>query len=82
MSQRKKVRRKIRYAFVYLLVKFLIFIGNVIPRILWLRCCGILGRLAYLLSNKTQKRVVKHLSIAFPEKTPEEIKKLSWKVFE
>ena len=82
MSQRKKIRRKIRYAFVYLFVKFLIFIGNVIPRVLWLKCCGVLGRLAYILSDKTQKRVVKHLSIAFPEKTPEQIKKLSWLVFE
>lgn len=82
MSQQKKIRRKIRYTFVYLLVRFLIFISNLTPRIIWLKLCGVLGRLAYSLSNRTTKRVVKHLSIAFPERSRQEIKKLSRRVFE
>src|SRR5688572_29396892 len=82
MPQRKKIRRKIRYAFVYLLVQFLIITSNLIPRILWLKICGVLGRMACALSGKSQKRVIKHLSIAFPEKKPQQIEKLSRQVFE
>ena len=82
MSKRKKIRRKIRYSFVYRFVQFLIFISNVIPRKLWLKFCGVLGRIAYLFVRNTRRRVVKHLSIAFPEKTPQEVKKVSRQVFE
>ena len=82
MSQGKKIRRKIRYTFVYLFVRFLIFVSNLTPRVVWLKFCGVLGRLAYALSSNTPDRVVRHLSIAFPEKSPQEIKKLSRRVFE
>ncbi|HEX6226848.1 MAG TPA: lysophospholipid acyltransferase family protein [Chryseolinea sp.] len=82
MSKRKKIRRKIRYSFVYRFVQFLIFISNLIPRILWLKCCGVLGRIAYLFAGKTRRRVVTHLSKAFPDKSPEQIRKLSRLVFE
>jgi KDO2-lipid IV(A) lauroyltransferase len=82
MAQGKKIRRKIRYTAVYLFVRFLIFISNLTPRVLWLKFCGVLGRLAYSLSSSSPKRVVKHLSLAFPEKSEQEIKKLSRRVFE
>jgi Kdo2-lipid IVA lauroyltransferase/acyltransferase len=82
MSKRKKIRRKIRYSFVYRFVQFLIFISNLVPRKLWLKFCGVLGRIAYLFVKNTRRRVVKHLSIAFPEKTPPQVKKLARRVFE
>ena len=82
MSKRKKIRRKIRYSFVYRFVQLLIFISNLVPRKLWLKFCGVLGRIAYLFVKNTRRRVVKHLSIAFPEKTPPQVKKLSRRVFE
>jgi Kdo2-lipid IVA lauroyltransferase/acyltransferase len=82
MSKRKKIRRKIRYSFVYRFVQFLIFISNLVPRKLWLKLCGVLGRIAYLFVNNTRRRVVKHLSIAFPEKAPSQVKKLARRVFE
>jgi KDO2-lipid IV(A) lauroyltransferase len=67
---------------VYRFVQFLIFISNVVPRVLWLKLCGILGRIAYLFAGKSRSRIVKHLSLAFPEKTSEQVKKLSRHVFE
>jgi Kdo2-lipid IVA lauroyltransferase/acyltransferase len=82
MSKRKKIRRKIRYSFVYRFVQLLIFISNLVPRKLWLKFCGVLGRIAYLFVTNTRRRVVKHLSIAFSEKTPQQVKKLSRRVFE
>jgi Kdo2-lipid IVA lauroyltransferase/acyltransferase len=82
MSKRKKIRRKIRYSFVYRFVQFLIFISNAVPRKLWLKFCGVLGRIAYLFAGNTRRRVVKHLSIAFSEKTPQQVKKLARRVFE
>jgi Kdo2-lipid IVA lauroyltransferase/acyltransferase len=82
MSKRKKIRRKIRYSFVYRFVQFLIFISNLVPRKLWLKFCGVLGRIAYLFVRNTRRRVIKHLSIAFSEKTPQQVKKLSRQVFE
>ena len=82
MSKTKKIRRKVRYSAVYRFVQFLIFISNHVPRVVWLKFCGVLGRIAYLFARKTRKRVVKHLSFAFPEKTTSEIRRLSRGVFE
>lgn len=79
----KNIRRKIRYAIVYRVVQFLIFISNRIPRVAWLKFCGWLGRIAYLFATETRQLTTRHLTMAFgKEKTPEEIKRLSKKVFE
>lgn len=82
MSTAKKIRRKIRYAIVYRFVQFLIFISNHLPRIAWLKFCGMLGRLAYLFAKQTRILVARHLSYAFPEKTNTAIKTLAKNVFE
>jgi KDO2-lipid IV(A) lauroyltransferase len=49
---------------------------------MWLKFCGFLGRIAYHLSGKTRRLIVKHLAFAFPEKAKAEVKKLSKGVFE
>jgi Kdo2-lipid IVA lauroyltransferase/acyltransferase len=82
MSRTKKIRRKIRYSFVYRFVQFLIYISNHIPRVRWLQFCGFLGRVAYMFASKTRKLVARHLTWAFNEKTPDEIQKLTKEVFE
>ena len=83
MSRRKKIRRKIRYSLVYRFVQFFIFLSNILPRVSWLKFCGVLGRFAYPFASKTRKRVVTHLKYAYgEEKSDEEIRRLSWKVFE
>ncbi len=76
-------RKKIKYALLYRFVQFLIAVSNALPRIIWLKFCGLLGRIAYAFSAKTRRRVIRHLTIAFGgEKTEREIKVLSKRVFE
>ncbi len=83
MSKGKKISRKIRYNVIYRFVQFLIFLSNIIPRITWLKLCGLLGRLAYFITPKTRRLVKTHLTIAFGnEKDDQAIIKFSHKVFE
>jgi Kdo2-lipid IVA lauroyltransferase/acyltransferase len=83
MGSIKKLRRKVRYAIVYRFVQFLIFISQIIPRTLWLRFCGFLGRTAYLFAGQTRRLTQRHLKIAFgTEKSDADIRKLSGKTFE
>jgi Kdo2-lipid IVA lauroyltransferase/acyltransferase len=78
---RKSTRRKIRYTFVYRGVQFLIFLSRIMPRTAWLRLCGFLGWMGYHLASETRRLTLKHLSMAYPEKTAAEIKALAKKVF-
>jgi KDO2-lipid IV(A) lauroyltransferase len=81
MASMKTIRRYIRYTFVYWFVRLLIALSNTIPRKIWLRICGSLGSLAYHVASETRRLTVKHLSIAFPEKSTEEIKDLAKRTF-
>lgn len=79
----KRYRRKIRYRLIYFLVQAMIFISNIIPRVIWLKICGTLGRTSYYFLPNTRKRVKKHLAMVYgKEKTRPEILKLSKQVFE
>lgn len=87
MAKLKKVfrrsRKKVRYTFIYALLRFMIFVSNLMPRKLWLKLCGSLGRFAAIFASQSRKRVVKHLTMVYgKEKTTDEIKRLSKKVFE
>jgi len=82
-KRRKKISRKVRYYVVFRLVQFLIFVSNVVPRIAWLKFCGVLGRLAYWFASETRQLTVKHLTMAYQdEKSGAEIKAMSKQVFE
>jgi KDO2-lipid IV(A) lauroyltransferase len=81
MATTKNVTRYLRYTGVYWLVRFMIWISNVISRKAWLRICGGLGLLAYYLAGETRKLTVKHLVMAFPEKGKNEIKRLAKSTF-
>jgi KDO2-lipid IV(A) lauroyltransferase len=83
MSKRKIIRRKISYSLVYRFVQFFIILSNVLPRVAWLKFCGVLGRIAYVFAGKTRRLVNNNLTYAYgSEKTEKEISKLGWKVFE
>lgn len=82
MSRIKKIRRKIRYAIVYRVVQFLIFLSNMTPRVWWLKFCGVLGRIAHLFAAQTRRLVVKHLAFAFPDKSRQAINTLAGDMFE
>jgi len=76
MPASKDFTRSIRYRLIYGLVKTLITISNIIPRSIWLNFCGVLGSLAYYLVRNTRRLMIKHITLSFPEKSPEEVKKL------
>lgn len=79
----KKTRRKVRYSVVYGFVRFLIALSAILPRVMWLRICGFLGRLAYHFATQTRRLTQRHLTIAYGgEKSASEIIRLSKTVFE
>lgn len=87
MAKRKKVikrfKRKVRYNFIYALLRAMMFISGLMSRAAWLKFCGALGRLSSVFTANSRKRVVEHLTMVYgKEKTPAEIKALSKKVFE
>lgn len=79
----KRTRRRIRYNFIYALLRMMIFVSNLMPRKVWLKLCGGLGRFSSVFTSQSRKRVVKHLTMVYgKEKTEKEISVLSRKVFE
>jgi len=83
MGSSKKIRRRIRYTLVYRFVQFLIFLSRITPRVLWLRFCGSLGRVAYYFARETRTLTIRHLTMAFgQEKTSGDIRRLAHKTFE
>lgn len=81
MTNAKRVRRYIQYGFVYWLVRMLIGISMSMSRNRWLKLCGALGKAAYYLAGKTRRLTLRHLSIAFPDKSGPEIKALAKRTF-
>jgi Kdo2-lipid IVA lauroyltransferase/acyltransferase len=75
-------KKRLKYASLYYLIRFFIFISNIIPRRTWLSFCGFLGRVVGLLDGKTRDLSRKHLTLAFgSEKTPAEIETLVKNMF-
>ena len=78
----KRTRRKLRYNFIYALLRAMMFISGLMSRAAWLKFCGALGRLSSVFTANSRKRVVEHLTMVYgKEKTPDEVKALSKKVF-
>lgn len=79
----KRTRRKIRYKLIYALLRVMIFVSNLMPRVLWLKLCGALGSFASFFTTESRKRVITHLTMVYSsEKSADEIRTLSRKVFE
>jgi KDO2-lipid IV(A) lauroyltransferase len=81
MSTRKKIRRKIQYRLVYWLVRALLSLSLALPRRQWLSFCGALGVIGYYGASKTRALMIQHLSLAFKEKSTNEIKDLARRTF-
>ncbi|HEY8935683.1 MAG TPA: lysophospholipid acyltransferase family protein [Cyclobacteriaceae bacterium] len=77
----KKIRRKIQYRLVYWLVRMLLSLSLAMPRRQWLSFCGALGVIGYYGASKTRVLMIKHLSLAFKEKSQNEIKNLARRTF-
>src|SRR5687768_14786959 len=78
----KKYRRKVRYSFLYWMLRFMIFFSNLMPRKAWLRAIGSLGNIAYHIASRSRKLTIRHLTMVYgKEKSPDEIKTLAKQVF-
>lgn len=77
----KDFRRSVRYSFVYWLIRSLIFLSGLFPRKVWLHICGALGSLAWHFASETRTLTLRHLKMAFPEKSPAEIRSLAKNTF-
>jgi Kdo2-lipid IVA lauroyltransferase/acyltransferase len=61
----------------------LIFLSALMPRVAWIKLCGVLGKIAYHFASESRNLVIKHLTIAYgQEKNENEIHALAKKVFE
>jgi KDO2-lipid IV(A) lauroyltransferase len=81
MASLKTVRRSVQYGIVYGIVRFLIGLSLVTPRKAWLKLCGTLGSVAYYFALETRRLTMRHLKMAFPEKSDAEIKSLAKSTF-
>jgi Kdo2-lipid IVA lauroyltransferase/acyltransferase len=81
MLNGKALRRTVRYTVVYWLVRTMIWLSRMLPRKTWLRFCGALGSVAYYLATETRGLTLRHLRMAFPEKSQSEIKRLAKRTF-
>ncbi len=81
--EKRPLRKEIKYTLLYYFVRFLIFSANLLPRKLWLRFCGMLGRVAYHFSKKPRELAIFHLGLVYgKEKSIPEIIALTKKIFE
>ncbi len=77
----RPLRKEIKYTAIYWLVKSMMNFSNAIPRRWWITISGGLGRIAWLFSTKSRKQAFTHLSMAYPEKSPKEIRRMVWEMF-
>lgn len=77
MADLKSIRRSVQYTTVYWLVRFMIWVSISISRSTWLSICGWLGGIGYYFAGETRRLALKHLRLAFPTKTDQEIRKLA-----
>jgi KDO2-lipid IV(A) lauroyltransferase len=77
----RAARKRIKYKLLYYVVIGFIGIANLMPRKLWVSLCGSLGSLTGLLSRKLRMQIETHLSFAYDEMKPDEIRAMTRKVF-
>ncbi len=77
----RPLRKEIKYTAIYWLVKSMMNFSNAIPRSWWLTISGGLGRIAWVFSTRSKELAFTHLSMAYPEKSPREIRRMIWEMF-
>jgi len=82
MNQRRPILKQAKYFLIFLLVKWLLFLSNLLPRKLLLNLCGALGGMAFYVVRDARKKALKHLQMVYgQEKSEGEIKMMSKRVF-
>ena len=78
----RKLRKRIKYFFLGILIRFMIWVVRIIPwkATTWLT--GKLGALAFNIVKKERDKTIRNLTIAYgKEKTPEEIRQMAREVW-
>jgi KDO2-lipid IV(A) lauroyltransferase len=74
--------KRFKYTFIYGFVRLLIFCSHLMPRVWWIKFCGLLGTLGYHFAKKSRERTIAHLGMAYAgEKPMKEILSLSKEVY-
>ena len=82
MNQNRPNIKRIKYFLLFLLVKWLLLLSNLLPRKLLLEMCGFLGVMAFYVVGDARKKTFKHLEMVYGhEKSKEEIQLMAKKVF-
>lgn len=82
MATWKTLRRTVRYAVVYALMRLMIVISGIVPRKAWIRFCGRLGVVAYWFAHQSRSLVKQNLSMIYGrERSEKEIAGMSREVF-
>jgi len=78
----KKLRKDIKYFLIFWLVKLLIRLSTFFPRKWVVGFYGTLGTIAFTFANKSKKRTIKHLTMAYGhEKSTIEIEEMAAAVY-
>jgi len=81
MSRYKKNVRAIRYSIVYWFIRLMIAVSNIIPRVLWLNFCGMLGWIGYHFATQTRVLSHHHIKVAFNNMSEDQVRSLSRRNF-
>lgn len=82
MATWKTVRRTIRYAVVYALMRLMIVVSGIVPRKAWIRFCGRLGVVAYWFARQSRSLVHRNLSMVYArDLSKQEVTRMTREVF-
>ncbi|EKB47893.1 lysophospholipid acyltransferase family protein [Cecembia lonarensis] len=81
-TKKRPAIKRIKYYFLYLLVKTILLMAYYSPRKLVLYFCGFLGGVSYYLVGDARKKTIRHLTMVYGrEKSNEEIQTMAKQVF-
>jgi len=82
MTQKRSLKKRIKYFLLFLFVKWLLYTANLLPRKMLLKTCGMLGGLSYYILGDARKKTFRNLVMVFGnEKSDKEILLMAKQVF-
>ncbi|MFD2201705.1 lysophospholipid acyltransferase family protein [Shivajiella indica] len=83
MKRKRPILKEAKYFIIFLFVKWLLFLSNLLPRKVLLNLCGALGKMAFYLVKDSRKKTLAHITLIFGHvKSSEEILLMAKRVFE
>jgi KDO2-lipid IV(A) lauroyltransferase len=82
MTQKRSLKKRIKYFLLFLFVKWLLYTANLLPRKMLLKTCGMLGGLSYYILGDARKKTFRNLVMVYGhEKSVKEIQLMAKQVF-